>query len=185
MNMQSEPDRTEVYLLDSEANGTILIEESTKLATLLPLCALTWTFRQKPGCRKPTFKSVFYLDMVPSWPQFYKGQYLGGSAFWFQRRKIICLTFLPLAMFWWEGRQRTWTYPSPRLWSRGLSQQGSMLAMRTELCPAVPPHLRQPWVRTAEALPLRAEAEHIELLSEPHPQVLHENALPRRHLLAF
>lgn len=67
---------------------------------------------------------------------------------------IICLTFLPCAFFWGKGRQRTWTYLTPGLWSPGPSQQGSTLAMRTELCPAVPPHLRHPWVRIAEALPL-------------------------------
>lgn len=42
VNMQSEPEnKTEVYPLDSEANGTILLDGSIRLATLLPSCALT------------------------------------------------------------------------------------------------------------------------------------------------
>lgn len=40
------------------------LEQSTRLAPLLPSCALTWRFRQKPGGRKPTLKSVFYLDIL-------------------------------------------------------------------------------------------------------------------------
>lgn len=109
---------------------------------LLPSCVLIWRFRQKPGCRKPTFMSVFYLDILgPIMASVLQRTILGRICLLISEEKRNHLPNISsTTIFWEEGRQRTWTYPSPGLWSPGLSQQESMFAMRTAMpcCPTSP-----------------------------------------------
>lgn len=145
---------------------------------LPPSCAIIWGFRQKPGCRKPTFMSVFYLDILgPIMASVLQRTILGRICLLISEEKWNHLPNISSTHNFLRGRKAenmnisfTWAVITWAVSARNI------FATRTELCPAVPPHLRQPWVRTAEALPLRAEAEHTELLGEPHPRVLHENA---------
>lgn len=71
-----------------------------------PSRALTWRFGQKPGCRKPTFQSVFHMDILgPIMASVLQRTILGRICLLISQEKRNHLPNIPSICIFFEGKE--------------------------------------------------------------------------------